>query len=532
MSTQQSNYLNLRCGMFLHFNMSTFIPDANAYGGPGWAPADIDVNTFDPPVSASVLQDNISVWAAAAAAAGCGYAYLTTKHHDGFALWPTSFHVVGFSPYSVAQTLWYSNSGSPDIVRMFVNACRSYSIQPGFYFSILDRTFESRGPNCVLNAPTQSPACYADYMAMILTELTELLSNYGPVIGIWTDGWAWHFTDPYYALNFTTIYSLIKNLQPNTLLLENNHQHTACRSGVTCGASGSAWMGGGIANSDIADWEVPLEGFPPNGNTVPAEAADVMRWGDTYWFFNSDPPVAHTYTSAYLQSPRAFYSTTTTLNKRAGANYLLDVSPRTDGTLPPDEIANFSGKSAEAQYPIDLSLTATVTASSNYFGTGTSSVLTDGIFATGTCCSLLFSTASPDIAAYAEVDLGQAQQIGRVELFNRTDNLNGNTDPGRLRDLTLTLFDASHREIYAVSGINAGNNGYGSYIGSGTYANGPSQLTVSFAPESARYVRISRTPDASATTEDDRNTLVLMELAVPSPPLPPRLPITRRWPAR
>jgi hypothetical protein len=527
MTTQQTNYLKLGCGMFLHFNMSTFIPDADAYGGNGWAPADMKLDTFAPTVDASVLQDNINAWAATAAAAGCGYAYLTAKHHDGFALWPTAYHVPGFAPYSVTQTTWYSSNGNPDIVRMFVTACRTYGIQPGLYFSILDRTFENRDQNCTLNAATQSSSCYTDYMAMISMELTELLSNYGTIVGIWTDGWAWHFTDPYTALNFSTIYGLIKGLQPNTLLLENNHQHTACRSGVTCGTSGSAWVGGGIANSDIAIWEVPWEGFPPRGNTVPvpAEAADVMRWGDTYWFFNSDPAIAHTYSGAYLESPRAFYSAAKILNTRATANYLLDVSPRTDGSLPPDEISNFSGKSTEALYPIDLALSATVTASSNYSGTGPNSVLTDGIFATGTCCLLLFSTGPSDVAPYAEVDLGQTQPVNRVELFNRTDNMTGNTNPGRLRDLTLTLFDASHNEISEISGINAGNNGYGSYVGSGTYSDGPGQLTVSCETVPARYVRVSRMPDSSASTDDDRNTLVLMELAVPTPRMrrvPPR----------
>jgi alpha-L-fucosidase len=67
-------------------------------------------------------------WLAAASEAGVEYAVLTTKHHDGFAMWPSNY-----GGFSTAEYL-----DGRDLVGEFVDACRRHNIKVGFYYSLAD----------------------------------------------------------------------------------------------------------------------------------------------------------------------------------------------------------------------------------------------------------------------------------------------------------------------------------------------------------------------------------------------------------
>ena len=71
-------------------------------------------------------------WLKAAKDAGFGYAVLTTRHHDGFALWP--------SKHGDFNTRTYLNGR--DLVREYVDACRRQGLKVGFYYSPPDWYFE------------------------------------------------------------------------------------------------------------------------------------------------------------------------------------------------------------------------------------------------------------------------------------------------------------------------------------------------------------------------------------------------------
>jgi alpha-L-fucosidase len=141
--------------MFTHFGVNTFTDRE-------WGTGKEDPAIFDPRAL------DTRQWARAARAGGFKAMILTAKHHDGFCLWPTAT-----TRHSVASSPWRGGSG--DLVREFVDACRAEGLRAGLYLSPWDRNHPTYG---------DSPA-YNDVYA---AQLTELLTNYGPVSEVWFDG--------------------------------------------------------------------------------------------------------------------------------------------------------------------------------------------------------------------------------------------------------------------------------------------------------------------------------------------------------
>jgi len=102
----QQRFLDLRFGMFLHFNMATF--QDREWGDPT-APAD----QFDPTAL------DTDQWARAARAARMTWGCLTTKHHDGFCVWPTATRSA-----SVRRT-----RHKTDFVRSYVDSFRKHGLR-------------------------------------------------------------------------------------------------------------------------------------------------------------------------------------------------------------------------------------------------------------------------------------------------------------------------------------------------------------------------------------------------------------------
>src|SRR3984893_18835363 len=151
----QQQFVDLRFGMFLHFNMATF--QDREWGDPTSSP-----ELFHPTAL------NTDQWAAAAKSANMTWGCLTTRHHDGFCIWPTKTAAA-----SVGQT-----SPSIDVVRAYVNSFRKAGLRVGLYYSILSLRDDIRHFNV-------TPA----KIRLIKDQLTELFSTYGEVDILITDGW-------------------------------------------------------------------------------------------------------------------------------------------------------------------------------------------------------------------------------------------------------------------------------------------------------------------------------------------------------
>lgn len=117
-----------------------------------------------------------SKWASQAKQMGAKYMIFTTKHHDGFALWPTKY-----SPYNISATPY-----KKDIVKEVVDAYTAEGIDVFLYFSIL----EWNNPNYLNKAP-ETPAekeKFNTFLTYTKNQLLELLKNYPQIKGFWFDG--------------------------------------------------------------------------------------------------------------------------------------------------------------------------------------------------------------------------------------------------------------------------------------------------------------------------------------------------------
>jgi len=155
----QINFLNWEFGVFFHFGIRSFNP-----GHVDWDGNEMALETFNPDAL------DCEQWVRTVKEVGATYAILTTKHHDGFALWPSKY-----SRYSVAQTPWKAGKG--DVVREFVDACRKYDIKVGLYYSPAQW-----GSHAIQFAEGKE---YDDYF---INQITELLGNYGKIDYLWFDG--------------------------------------------------------------------------------------------------------------------------------------------------------------------------------------------------------------------------------------------------------------------------------------------------------------------------------------------------------
>ena len=135
-----------------------------------------------------------------AKAAGMRYITITSKHHDGFAMWDSKV-----SDYNIVKRTPYGK----DVLKMLADECKKEGIKLFFYHSQLDWHHPDYFPRGNTGGSwTGRPESgdmnkYLDYMD---AQLTELLTNYGDIAGIWFDG-MWDKKDADWRLQKT--YDLI-----------------------------------------------------------------------------------------------------------------------------------------------------------------------------------------------------------------------------------------------------------------------------------------------------------------------------------
>ena len=163
---------------FIHFNMATA---AGTQGCGGCSQAPPPISKWAP----SALDTD--AWVDAGVAMGCTRFVYVAKHGCGFAAWPSNATVNGERyPYSTAFA-----PNTTDVVSAFVASCQKRSVGYGFYYSV--------GSNALLNVqggsvcssspvPGQIAVTKAEFDRVVVQQLTELWSTFGPLAEVWFDG--------------------------------------------------------------------------------------------------------------------------------------------------------------------------------------------------------------------------------------------------------------------------------------------------------------------------------------------------------
>lgn len=282
----QNDFMKLRFGMFLHFNMATFVDLewANGYEDPAlFQPRELDCRQ----------------WAQAAESAGMKYAVLTVKHTGAWCLWDSKY-----TTHDITAFKNYKN-GNGDIVREFVDAFRARGMKVGFYYCFPgDFSRPPWGhtvPKDQIDLHALPPEAVGDFAGFIMKQLTELLTNYGPIDLLWIDQYKNKYTYAYWP----EIRDYIKSLQPQCLVIANNAHD--------------------LAESDVLSYELPWDpnSLPPEDNTSPSEVCDKISRG---WFWSTlEKPEDIGSASLFVERLKLFNS--------RNSNYLLDVPPDNIGLI-------------------------------------------------------------------------------------------------------------------------------------------------------------------------------------------------------
>ena len=162
-------------------------------------------------------------WVKVAKNAGMKYITLTSRHHDGFSNWDTKQ-----SDWNIMNTPY-----GKDLIKQLADECHKENIKLVLYYSLLDwmrSDYQYETGRTGQKAGRTQKSDWDSYIRFMKAQLTELLTNYGPIAGIWFDG-HWDQTahenrtshETNVDWHYSEIYDLIHRLQPECLIANNHH---------------------------------------------------------------------------------------------------------------------------------------------------------------------------------------------------------------------------------------------------------------------------------------------------------------------
>jgi alpha-L-fucosidase len=312
-------FQDARFGMFVHWGVYSVLGDGEwvmnnrriPIGDYEKLPAQFNPIAFDP-----------AEWVSLVKAAGMKYITITSKHHDGFAMFDSKI-----SDYDVVDRTPYKK----DVLKALADECHRQGIKLFFYYSQLDWHHPDYFPRGRTGRDAGRPeeGTWTKYLEYMNGQLRELLTNYGEIGGIWFDGW-WDKPEADWQLDRT--YALIHQLQPAALIGSNHHRRP-------------------FPGEDFQMFEKDLPGgrtqdFNKDSETgeLPLETCETMNQS---WGFNI--------------TDRRYKSTRDLIHylvraAGANANFLLNVGPMPNGRIQPEfvtrlrEVGPWLAKNGEAIY--------------------------------------------------------------------------------------------------------------------------------------------------------------------------------------
>src|SRR5580765_2028017 len=195
-----------------------------------------------------------NAWVQLAKDAGMKYIVITSKHHDGFAMFKSSA-----SPYNIVDATPFKR----DILKELADACARGGIRLGFYYSQSQDWHERNGAGNEWDFGPDDKKDYDQYLrGKAEPQVKELLTNYGKVALIWFDTPRMMTGDR--AQRFANI---VRSTQPDTLIdgrlgTEGDYRSTGDNV-IPSDVSGEAWEVPATINhtwgfrNDDTDWKSP-----------------------------------------------------------------------------------------------------------------------------------------------------------------------------------------------------------------------------------------------------------------------------------
>ena len=295
-----------RFGMFIHWGLYSQAAgkwDGKATSGAGeWMMNDMQIP--DSQYAKLVPQFNpvkfdARAWVQLAKSAGMKYIVITTKHHEGFAMYPS------------ALTDWCLKSTpfQRDPLKELSVACQEAGIKLCFYHSIMDWHHPDYLPHKPWNDQANANPDFERYVTFMKGQLKELLTNYGPIGLLWFDGnWenSWNYD------RGADLYRYIRGIQPDLIV---NNRVGQDRNGIAGTTSGQERVG---------DYGTPEQTIPANGFGPGVDWETCMTMNDTWGFKTDDQNWKSTQTLIHNLVDIA----------SKGGNYLLNVGPTGEGLIP------------------------------------------------------------------------------------------------------------------------------------------------------------------------------------------------------
>lgn len=279
-------------GMFIHWGVYS-VPAGYYQGKPVGGVGEWIMNEAKIPVADyhsfaaqfNPTQYNPEAWVRLAKEAGMKYIVITSKHHDGFAMFDSKasdWNVVRSSPYG------------KDLLKPLAAACKKYGMRLGFYYS---QAQDWNNPGGGAYKPKWDKAQEGDFDRYLdqvaLPQLKEILSNYGPVSVLWFD------TPVQMTPERVTRFAPVLKLQPNIIV--NNR------------------LGGGFKG----DTETPEQHIPATG--YPGRDWETCMTLNNTWGFKKD--------DNNWKSDETLIRNLVDIASKGG-NYLLNVGPTSEGMIP------------------------------------------------------------------------------------------------------------------------------------------------------------------------------------------------------
>ncbi|MDX2066327.1 MAG: alpha-L-fucosidase [Fimbriimonadaceae bacterium] len=294
-----------RFGMFIHWGLYA-IPagewKGKRYGGASeWLinNAKIPTKEWNPLLQQfNPVKYDPKQWVAIAKAAGMKYIVLTSKHHEGFALWPSEygdFHV-GLSPYR------------RDLIGPLMRECKRAGIKLGLYHSIMDWHHPDYLPRRDWDKRSDVAANWERYKQFLRNQLHELMTKYPDTAVLWFDG---EWEDTWTHEDGVKLYDELRAKYPKLII---NNRVDKGRAGM----EGLTRTGDYRGDFGTPEQEIPAKGLPG------VDWESCMTMNDSWGFHRTD---------TNWKSARTMLQNLIDIASKGG-NYLLNVGPTAEGEIP------------------------------------------------------------------------------------------------------------------------------------------------------------------------------------------------------